>query len=68
MSEEKKDPKVEAKPTDDSASEKPSAEKTAKAEAAKAVKEAKVSVDAADEAEAAANKKTLDDLMSQIKS
>ena len=54
MSEEKKDPEVEAKPTDDSASEKPSAEKTAKAEAAKKVKEAKVAVDAADKADAAA--------------
>ncbi len=54
MSEEKKDPEVEAKPTDDSASEKPSAEKTTKAEAAKAVKEAKVAVDAASKADAAA--------------
>ncbi len=51
MSEEKKDPEVEAKPTDDSASEKPSAEKTEKA---KAAKEAKVAVNAADKADAAA--------------
>jgi len=54
MSEEKKDPEVEAKPTDDSASEKPSAEKTAKVEAAKKVKEAKVAVNVADKADAAA--------------
>jgi len=54
MSEEKKDPEVEAKPTEDSASEKPSAEKTAKAKAAKVVKEAKVAVDAASKADAAA--------------
>jgi colicin import membrane protein len=45
MSEEKKDPEVEAKPTDDSASEEQSAKK---------VKEAKVAVDAADKADAAA--------------
>ncbi len=54
MSEEKKDPEVEAKPTEDSASEKPSEEKTAKTEDAKAVKEAKVTVDTAGKADAAA--------------
>ncbi len=54
MSEEKKDPEVEAKPTDDSASEKPSAEKTAKVEAAKKEKEAKVAVNAAYKSDAAA--------------
>jgi len=51
MSEEKKDPEVEAKPTDDSASEKPSAEKTTKA---KAAKDAKAAIDAAGKAETAA--------------
>jgi len=51
MSEEKKDPEVEAKPTDDSASEKPSAKKTTKA---KSAKDAKVAVDAASKADAAA--------------
>ncbi len=52
MSEEKKDPEVEAKSTDDSASEKPSVEESAKA--AKKVKDVKVAVDAADKAESAA--------------
>jgi len=51
MSEEKKDPEVEAKPTKDSASEKPSAKKTTKA---KSAKEAKGVVDAASKADAAA--------------
>ena len=51
MSEEKKDPKVEAKPTDDSASKKASAEKTAKA---KSSKDAKAAIDAAGKAETAA--------------
>jgi len=51
MSEEKKDPEVEAKPTKDSASEKPSAKKTTKS---KSAKEAKGVVDAASKADAAA--------------
>ncbi len=51
MSEEKKDPEVEAKPTDDSASDKPSTKKTTKT---KSVKDAKVVVDAAGKADAAA--------------
>jgi len=51
MSEEKKDPEVEAKPTEDSASEKSSADKTAKT---KAAEEAKTAIDAADKSEAAA--------------
>jgi len=48
MSEGKKDPKVEAKPTKDSTSDKPSTEKT------KAAKEVKTAVDAAGKADAAA--------------
>jgi len=51
MSEEKKESKVEEKPTKDSSSEKPSTEKTTKD---KSVKDAKVVVDAADKADAAA--------------
>ncbi|NWJ83553.1 hypothetical protein HX854_02270 [Marine Group I thaumarchaeote] len=51
MSEEKKESKVEEKPTEDSSSEKPSTEKTTKA---KSTKDAKVVVDAADKADAAA--------------
>jgi len=51
MSEEKKDPEVEAKPTKDSASEKPSAKKTTKT---KSAKEAKGVVDATGKADAAA--------------
>lgn len=54
LSEEKKESKVEAKPTDDSASEKPSDEDTTKAEAAKALEEAKQASDAIAKAEAAA--------------
>ena len=48
MSEGKKDPKVEAKPTKDSTSDKPSTEKT------KAAKEVKTTVDTAGKADAAA--------------
>ncbi len=51
MSEEKKESEVKAKSTEDSTSDKPSKEKTAKTEAAKKVK---VAVDAAGKAEAAA--------------
>ncbi len=51
MSEEKKDPEVEVKPTDDSASKKLSTEKTAKTQAEK---EVKVAADAADQADVAA--------------
>jgi colicin import membrane protein len=51
MSEDKKDPAVEAKPTKDSASDKPSTEKTAKN---KVTKEVKTAVDAAGKADAAA--------------
>ena len=51
MSEDKKDPKVEAKPTKDSASDKPSTDKTAKT---KSEKEVKSAVDAASKADAAA--------------
>ena len=51
MSEEKKESKVEKKPTEDSSSEKPSTEKTTKA---KSAKDAKVVVDAAGKADAAA--------------
>jgi len=54
LSEEKKESEVEAKPTEDSTSEKPSAEDTAKAEAAKAVEEAKQASEATAKAEAAA--------------
>jgi colicin import membrane protein len=51
MSEEKKESKVEEKPTEDSSSEKPSTEKTTKT---KSAKDAKVVVDAADKADTAA--------------
>ena len=51
MSEEKKESKVEEKPTEDSSSEKPSTEKTTKD---KSVKDVKVVVDAADKADEAA--------------
>ena len=51
MSDEKKDSEVEAKPTEDSESDKPSTEKTAKT---KSTKKVKVTVDAAGEADAAA--------------
>ena len=51
MSEEKKDPKVEAQPTEDPASDKQSTEKTVEAES---TKDAKVVVDAASKADAAA--------------
>jgi len=54
LSEEKKESEVEAKPAEDSASEKPSAEDTAKAESAKAAEEAKQASDAIAKAEAAA--------------
>ena len=51
MSDEKKESKVEEKPTEDSSSEKPSTEKTTKT---KSAKDAKVVVDAADKADTAA--------------
>ncbi len=51
MSDEKKDSEVEAKPTEDSDSDKPSTEKTAKT---KSTKKVKVTVDAAGKADAAA--------------
>ena len=51
MSEEKKDPKVEAQPTEDPASDKQSTEKTVEVES---TKDAKVVVDAASKADAAA--------------
>ncbi len=51
MSDEKKDSEVEAKPTEDSESDKPSTKKTAKT---KSTKKVKVTVDAAGEADAAA--------------
>ena len=54
LSEEKKESEVEAKPAEDSASEKPSAEDTAKAESAKAAEEAKQASDAIAKAEDAA--------------
>ena len=54
MSEDKIEPNVEEKSTDNSASKKPSAEETAKAESAKAVKDAKTASDAAAKAESAA--------------
>ena len=54
MSEDKIEPNVEEKSTDNSASKKPSVEETAKAESAKAVKEAKTASDAAAKAESAA--------------
>jgi colicin import membrane protein len=54
MSEDKIEPNVEEKSTDNSASKKPSVEETAKAESAKAVKEAKTASDAAAKTESAA--------------
>ncbi len=51
MSEEKKESEVESKPTEDTASDKPSTKKVAKT---KAAKEAKVAVDATSKADAAA--------------
>jgi colicin import membrane protein len=54
MSEDKIEPNVEEKSTDNSAPEKPSIEETAKAESAKAVKEAKTASDAAAKTESAA--------------
>ena len=54
MSEDKKEPNVEEKSTDNSASKKPSVEETAKAESAKAVKDAKNASDAAAKAESTA--------------
>jgi len=54
MSEDKKEPNVEEKSTDNSASKKQSVEETAKAESAKAVKEAKTASDATAKAESAA--------------
>ncbi len=54
LSEEKKESQVDAKPTEDSPSEKPSAEDTAKVEAEKAFEEAKKASDATAKAEAAA--------------
>jgi colicin import membrane protein len=54
MSEDKIEPNVEEKSTDNSASKKPSVEETAKAESAKAVKEAKTASDATAKAESAA--------------
>ncbi len=54
MSEDKTEPNVEEKSTDNSASEKSSIEETAKAESAKAVEEAKTASDAAAKAESAA--------------
>ena len=54
MSEDKIEPNVEEKSTDNSASKKPSVEETAKAESAKAEKEAKTASDAAAKTESAA--------------
>ena len=54
MSEDKIEPNVEEKSTDNSASKKPSVEETAKAESAKEVKDAKTASDAAAKAESAA--------------
>jgi len=54
LSEEKKESEVETKPTEDSASEKPSAEDTAKEEVKKALEKAKKASDATAKAEAAA--------------
>jgi len=54
MSEDKIEPNVEKKSTDNSESKKPSVEETAKAESAKAVKEAKTASDAAAKSESAA--------------
>jgi len=54
MSEDKIEPNVEKKSTDNSESKKPSAEETAKAESAKVVKDAKTASDAAAKAESAA--------------
>ncbi len=54
MSEDKTEPNVEEKSTDNSASEKPSIDETAKAESDKAVEEAKTASNAAAKAESAA--------------
>ena len=54
MSEEKKESKVEAKPTEDTASEKPIVDDTVQDESAKAMEEAKIVNDASEKAEAAA--------------
>jgi len=54
MSEEKKESEVEAKPTEDTASEKPPVEDTVQDESAKAMEEAKIANDASEKAEAAA--------------
>ncbi|HJJ23175.1 MAG TPA: hypothetical protein OQH54_05615 [Nitrosopumilus sp.] len=54
MSEEKKESEVEAKSTDDSSSEKPSAEKDTKTESPKVADESKVVADAAAKSQAAA--------------
>jgi len=54
MSEDKIEPNVEEKSTDNSTSKKPSVEEKAKVESAKAVKEAKIASDAAAKAESAA--------------
>ncbi len=54
MSEDKIEPNVEEKSTDNSASKKPTAEETTKAESAKAAKEAKTASDAAAKTESAA--------------
>jgi len=54
MSEDKIEPNVEEKSTDNSSSKKPSVEETSKAESAKAVKDAKTASDAAAKTESAA--------------
>ena len=54
MSEEKKESKVEAKPTEDMASEKPIVDDTVQDESAKAMEEEKIANDASEKAEAAA--------------
>ena len=65
MSEEKKESKVEAKPTEDMTSEKPIVDDTVQDESAKAMEEAKIANDASEKAEVAA--KAAEDAESALK-